>query len=47
MNVGVESTLALSAQCCGSRAKYTEVKELKRTHRFSTCMYGEYGKYKY
>ena len=24
MNVGVESTLALSAQCCGSRAKYTE-----------------------
>ena len=23
INVGVESTLAKSAQCCGSRAKYT------------------------
>ena len=32
MNVGVKFTLALSAQCCGNRAEYTEVKELKRTH---------------
>ena len=30
MNVGVECTLAESAQCRGSRAKYTQVKELKR-----------------
>ena len=37
MTVGVESNLAC-AQYCGSRAKYTQVKELKRMHQFSVTL---------
>ena len=34
----VRSTLAESAQCCGSRAKYTSVEKSKTTHRFSVTL---------
>ena len=31
----IPSTLASSAQCCGSRAKHTKVEKSKMTHRLS------------